>query len=121
MTRGYLTPRERVAMLALQSGICCVVGCGSTGPLIGEHSTPNALKSGKPDQLMCAAHHREKTKVDIREIARAKRLSGETSSQYSRRQKSGPQIKSGGKLQGRGFDKRLMRRFDGTVIERKSR
>lgn len=38
--------------------------------------------------------HKEKTRNDVREIARAKRLSGETSSQWDRRKKFGPTFKS---------------------------
>lgn len=94
MTRGYLTRKEWSALLLQQGGKCCVPGCESATDLIGEHSTPNALRAGKPDQLMCAPCHKIKTRNDVREIARAKRLSGETSSQYERRKKFGPSMKS---------------------------
>lgn len=96
MTRGYLTPRELANLMFKQGGKCCVAGCESEGPFEAEHSTPNALKPGKPDQLMCVEHHRAKTKTDVRAIAKAKRLCGETSSQWSRREKNGSRIKGGG-------------------------
>jgi len=86
MTRGYLTDREWREMFEAQGCKCCVKGCASEGPFEAEHSTPNALRPGKPDQIMCVDHHRAKTRDDVREIARAKRLSGETKSQYTRRQ-----------------------------------
>lgn len=75
-------------------------GCRARDGLIGEHSTPNAFKPGKPDQLMCLACHNVKTLKDVKAIAKVKRLNGKTTSQYERRRKFGP------KLRGRGFDKR---------------
>lgn len=94
MTRAYLTTREWSALLEKQNGKCCVEGCESTGPFHGEHSTPSAFVGGKPDQLMCVPCHKSKTRKDVAAIARAKRLSGETSSQYERRQKFGPTFRS---------------------------
>ena len=94
MTRQRLTNKEWNALLEQQGGKCCVPGCESETDLIGEHSTPNALRAGKPDQLMCASCHKIKTRNDVREIARARRLSGETSSQWGRRKKFGPTFKS---------------------------
>lgn len=94
MSRGYLTKREWAELLLAQGGKCCVTGCESKGPFHGEHSTPNALRSGKPDQLMCEPCHKIKTRGDVREIARAKRLSGETLSQYERRKRFGPAMRS---------------------------
>lgn len=94
MTRAYLTKREWSALLEQQNGKCCVAGCESEGPFHGEHSSPAALTGGKPDQLMCIPCHRVKTKRDVREIARAKRLSGETLSQYERRRRFGSTMQS---------------------------
>lgn len=112
MKRRRLTPRERAALLSRQGGCCCVFGCVETRDLIEEHSTPFALKAGRADQLMCKAHHAVKTRADVKGIAKAKRLSGETSSQYSRRKQKGPQLKS------RGFDKRLRKKMSGEVVRR---
>ena len=61
-------------MLLAQGGVCCVPGCGSTGPFEEEHSTPNTWEPGKPDQLMCIPHHKKKTKRDIAAIAKVKRI-----------------------------------------------
>lgn len=99
MTRLYLTPREYDRLLEQQNGMCCVPRCGNSGDLIAEHSTPNALRPGKPDQLMCVACHKVKTLRDVKAIAKAKRLNGETMSQYERRKKFGSRLK------GRGFQK----------------
>jgi len=100
MTRLYLTQREYDALLEAQGGRCCVKGCSQTEGLIAEHSTPNAILPGKPDQLMCKACHKVKTLRDVKAIAKTKRLNGTTSSQYERRRKFGPTFR------GRGFEKR---------------
>jgi len=99
VSRLYLTQREYDALYTAQGGTCCVETCDETEGLIAEHSTPNALRPGKPDQLMCVACHKVKTLRDVKAIAKAKRLNGETSSQYDRRKKFGSRLK------GRGFDK----------------
>lgn len=98
--RLYLTARERERLLAEQGGECCVEGCFETEGLIAEHSTPNAFRLAKPDQLMCGPCHKIKTPRDVKNIAKAKRLSCETMSQYERRRKFGSQ------LRGRAFQKR---------------
>ena len=101
MRRGYLTGREWNALLDAQRGMCCVSGCENTGPFHGEHSTPNAIRPGKPDQIMCIPCHKIKTKIDNSETARSKRLSGETMSQSERRRRFGPTMRSRNTFQGR--------------------
>jgi hypothetical protein len=100
MPRLYLTARECDALLKRQRGKCCVRGCKTTAGLIAEHSTPNAIYAGKPDQLMCKPCHKVKTLRDVKAIAKMKRLNGTTMSQYERRKKYGAT------LRGRGFEKR---------------
>lgn len=100
MHRLYLTKRERAALLETQGGVCCVRGCGSLGPLIGEHSTPNVWERAKPDQLMCEPCHKIKTLRDMKNIAKVKRLNGVLLSQYERRKIYGPTLRS------RSFDRR---------------
>jgi hypothetical protein len=100
MKRTYLTSREYDALLQRQNGICCEPGCSERNGLIAEHSTPNAIYPGKPDQLMCRPCHKVKTLRDVKAIAKVKRLNGMTMSQYERRKKFGA------KLRGRGFEKR---------------
>ena len=97
-------------MLAAQGGVCAKPDCLSTGPFEADHSTPNAWEAGKPDQLLCEACHAKKTKADIRAIAKAKRLAnGRT--QYDKRLKSGPKLKSNATLKSRGFDKTQKRQM----------
>lgn len=100
MRRLYLTQREYDEILERQGGKCCVRRCDRTEGLIAEHSTPNALKPGKPDQLMCVSCHKVKTLKDVKAIAKVKRLNGQAMSQYERRKKFGS------RLRGRGFEKR---------------
>jgi hypothetical protein len=66
MTRLRLTRREYDALLATQGGKCCVRGCRAAEGLIAEHSTPNALKPGRPDQLTCMPCHKVKTLKDVK-------------------------------------------------------
>jgi hypothetical protein len=98
MRRLYLTAREYEALLKKQGGACCIEGCEETENLIGEHSTPNAWRRAKPDQLMCAGCHKVKTLRDIKAIWKVKRLNGAVLSQYERRKRCGPQ------LRGRSFE-----------------
>lgn len=100
MSRLYLTAREYEALLQKQNGVCCVEDCEESEGLIGEHSTPNAWKRGKPDQLMCQSCHKVKTLRDIKAIWKVKRLNGEALSQYERRKRYGP------RLRGRSFAQR---------------
>lgn len=98
MTRLYLTKREYDALLEKQGGVCCVIGCEETDGLIGEHSTPHTWRRGKPDQLMCAACHKVKTRRDLKAIWKVKRIKGETLGQYERRKLYGAQLRSGNAL-----------------------
>lgn len=96
MGRLYLTRREYDELLHKQNGRCCVEGCQEIEGLIGEHSTPEKWRHAKPDQLMCVAHHKIKTRSDIRKIWKVKRLNGEAMSQYERRKKFGSQLRGCG-------------------------
>lgn len=93
MSRLYLTAREYEALLEKQNGSCCVEDCEEIEDLIGEHSTPNAWKHAKPDQLMCKTCHKVKTLRDIQAIWKVKRLNGAAFSQYERRKRYGPQLR----------------------------
>jgi hypothetical protein len=94
--RQYLTPHQMRDLLIAQAGVCAAPNCMSEGPFEADHSTPNALQPGKPDQLLCKPCHARKTKRDVKAIAKVKRLNGTTSSQWSRRKQNGSRIKSKG-------------------------
>lgn len=66
MTRLYLTRREYDALLDARGGKCCVKNSNARTDLIAEHPTPNALKPGKRDQLMCVPCHEVKTLKDVK-------------------------------------------------------
>jgi hypothetical protein len=70
MKRTYLTSREHDALLHRQNGMCCVPGCSERNGLIADHSTPNAIDPGKPDQLMCRPRHKLKTLRDVKAISK---------------------------------------------------
>ncbi|MEZ5997019.1 MAG: hypothetical protein R3C25_14845 [Hyphomonadaceae bacterium] len=93
MSRLYLTAREFEALLKKQNGACCVEDCDESEGLIGEHSTPNAWRRAKPDQLMCKSCHKIRTLRDIKKIWKVKRLNGAAPSQYDRRKRYGPQLR----------------------------
>lgn len=116
--RGYLTKREYDALLKAQGGLCAVWGCTSEGPFDADHSTPNALLAGKPDQLLCRACHRAKTKRDVASIAKVKRIANKRT-QHDKRKLRGPLIRSARKLVSRGFDKLLRKKMDGSVEPRR--
>lgn len=109
--RAYLTKRERAEMIARQGGLCFTFGCDGK-PEIGEHFTPVALgNSDKPDCLLCKACAKEKTRRDVKAIAKVKRIrNGKT--QADKRAAKGSRMKS------RGFDKSMRKHMDGSVSRR---
>ena len=103
MKRRRLTKAARAAMLERQGGCCCVFGCTETEGLIEEHSVVFAWTGEAADQLMCPAHHKLKTALDIGRIAKVKRL------------RKGPKCAKR-KIRSRGFDKTRRKKMDGTVM-----
>lgn len=74
-----------------------------------DHIIPLALggrHNASNFQCICVPCHKTKTKADVKAIAKAKRLAGETG--------NGPKRP----IRSRGFDKGRTRRFDGSVVER---
>lgn len=118
MKRASLTKRERAAMYADQGGLCA---CGCDNPLgdhyIAEHIWCVAMgNESKPDALYRADCAALKTTVDRKLIAKTKRQRGEHGQQArrARRKAAGDRPL----IEGRGFDKTLRKRFDGTVERR---
>lgn len=123
--RRYLTPNEMRDMLERQGGLCFSPGCMSEGPFVGEHWHCVALgNDNKPDALLCVPCAKAKTygspgRVggDIRDIKHIRKLE-EKRTQADRRAERGPKLVSNSKLQSRGFDKSLSKKFSGEVIKR---
>lgn len=82
--RKYLSPKAWKELFEAQGCKCCVPGCESDGPFEAEHSTANWFKAGAPDQIMCVAHHKEKTRKDKAAIAKTKRIEKKRSKIVSR-------------------------------------
>lgn len=83
------------AALARSGGTCIRLGCAATEALEYDHAIPLAL-GGKHRadniQPLCRAHHRLKTDNDLKLIAKAKRLSGETGQRARRERRGGGSI-----------------------------
>jgi len=96
MTRKYLTPNELRDMLMRQHGMCAADGCESEGPFEADHSTPHAWDNKKPDQLLCVPCHKRKTRRDVANIAKAKRIANARTQYDKRKAQGGSRIKSAG-------------------------
>ena len=137
MTRAYLTAKEKDAMLEKQHWLCAMcrrcmcIACQATHwwfRIEYDHSTPNALRPGKPDQAICSDCHLYKTKRDIKAIAKAKRLqrkwNPDHKSPWADPEKRDAIMRGirlaakKRKLSSRPFDKRFRKRMDGTVEPR---
>lgn len=91
---------------------CQYPGCEASAIEV-DHILPQGL-GGKSSlcnaQVLCEAHHKQKTAQDIKVMAKADRQGGR-SGQYKRRKKNGPQIQS------RGFSKTFKRKMNGEVVK----
>lgn len=117
--RKPLTPKQRAEMFAAHGGICCLCNKKIMEPdWIDEHLVPVAIghhgetsvndqSNRGPAHIDCA---KKKTTKDRKDIAKAKRLAGET--------KTGPKPK----IQSRGFatnrDGPMKKKMDGSVVKR---
>ena len=106
--RKYYTDAEWDAQLARQGGLCASWGCTSSGPFHADHHIPNAWEPGKPSQLLCIPCHKAKTKQDVKNIAKVKRI----------RKREAGETKKKRPIPGRGFDKTKTKGFDGKVRPR---
>lgn len=74
--RKAMTPARRKRVLAAHDGHCAHEGCTSTERLEIDHDIPLALGGSEDDGnliVLCYPHHKEKTRRDIWQIAKAKR------------------------------------------------
>lgn len=72
-----MSPARRARIIARDGGQCRYPECSETKGLEIDHVIPLAI-GGKDDdanlETLCAAHHLSKTKLDVKLIAKAKRL-----------------------------------------------
>jgi hypothetical protein len=122
--RKRLTPKERATMWQRQGGKCaCPCGelLSKEEGTVGEHFWFVCLgNSEKPDALYrkpCALKKTNGPRGDLTVASRVKRYA-EGRTQADKRKERGPKLRSNSKLQGRGFDKSLSRKFSGEVIRR---
>lgn len=106
--RKYYTQKEWDAQLERQGGLCATWGCASAGPFHADHFIPNKWEPGKPTQLLCKPCHKAKTKLDVKKIAKVKRI----------QKKARGETKKKRKITNRGFDKTKTKGFDGKVKDR---
>lgn len=122
--RPSMSAARRVRIFEQHGGICGLSGrkIGLTDQWHIEHRIPWAISFDDSDANLYPAlvePHAEKTVTDQHDIAKCKRMAGETG-QRARREKNGPRLKGGNhwppkgsvKIQSRGFSKRSDREND---------
>lgn len=105
--RKYYTKKEWDAQLEKQGGECAT--CSSIGPFDADHETPNAWEPGKPTQLLCKPCHKAKTKLDVKKIAKVRRI----------QKREAGETKKKRKIQSPGFRKDVRKKMDGTVEKKR--
>lgn len=111
--RRAMTPARRAAVLQRYDGRCA--RCEAVQGLEIDHVVP--LELGGPDELhnlqpLCEPHHKAKTRLDVKLIAKARRL------RKADERRARKASKPGRKMQSRGFDKSRRRKMNGTVERR---
>lgn len=121
--RKYLTPKQKAEVLLRFDGRCAICGekfeAGSNIQFDHEQALgldgTNDLSNYRPVHGEQGRCHAQKTKADVKAIAKGKR----------QRKKFGalrgldvPPPKFKRKIEGKGFDKTLRRKFDGSVERR---
>jgi len=114
--RRAMTPARRKAVLSHSGGVCGLCLNALVGPVEIDHIIPLELGGDEHLNNLQALHpecHREKTKRDIRAIAKMRRLQAKAKKKpLDATQSTKRQIKS------RGFDKQFKRTFSGRVVRR---
>lgn len=107
--RKAMTPVRRARILEAFEGRCSYPCCEVRSELQIDHTIALAL-GGKDDDSnmapLCVTHHKQKTRLDVKMIAKAKRII----------RRAAGEGKSKRPILSRGFCKQFKRRFDGTVV-----
>lgn len=122
--RRAATPAQKRAICAMQDDVCFIKGCGKPIAVFEHWHCVGLGNTNPPDCGLCEEHADLKTygspgRVggDIRDIKHIRKLE-EKRTQADRRAERGPKLVSNSKLQSRGFDKSLSKKFSGEVIKR---
>lgn len=107
--RPSMSAARRVRIFEQHNGICGLSGrkIGLTDVWHIEHRVPWALSFDDSDENLypvLAEPHLDKTRDDVKRIAKAKAQAGETG-QRARREKNGPRLKSANRWPPRGSQK----------------
>lgn len=122
--RKALTKKQRAQVILRQNGLCA--GCGIKPRDGWELDHDKALWKGETKQADLDTWraygsrkdcdcHKLKTADEAGERAKMRRLRGEVGQRARRERRGGSSIKSGAKLQSRGFQKGLRKKMNGTV------
>lgn len=117
--RPAMTKARRARIWMRDDGLCYLcglkIGLGEAYDI--EHVIPWALSFDDSDENLKLAHkegcHKDKSRKDVKAIAKAKRMAGEHGQQARRKKENYRPMPS------RGFDKTVTRGFDGKVRKRK--
>lgn len=96
--RKAMTAARRARIIARDGEVCARLGCEVTTGLEVDHVVPLELTGKDEDenlQLLCGPHHKAKTRLDLKMIARARRL----------RKKADPATRKPSRMKSRGFPK----------------
>lgn len=111
MARRKPTPaKARAEAIARTNGICAVPGCGKPIRDV-DHTIPHFFtQDDRPENLtgMCVAHHAEKTRQDIKAIAKVKRIIAKHRGEVAPKRT----------IRSAGFPKHLRRKMNGEVVAR---
>ena len=109
--RRRFSADTKAKIVTRNNGVCARLGCSSIGPFEYDHIVPLEIGGKDSDenlQNLCIAHHKAKTKLDIKIIAKGRRI----------RRKADGTWRQGKKIGGRGFNKTLRRKINGKTVKR---
>lgn len=114
--RKSFSKKDRARLFQLYEGVCYLSGLriGPKDEWDIEHVLAIALGgTNEDDNLRLALRdpHRDKTRSDVKAISKAKRIE----------KKADPLTRKPPRMQSRGFQTNLTKRFDGTVVPRGSK
>ncbi len=96
--RKAMTAARRARIVARDGSVCARLDCDCTIGLEVDHVIALELTGADEDhnlQLLCGPHHKAKTALDLKMIARARRL----------RKKADPATRKPSRMKSRGFQK----------------